>query len=173
MQQEYYSMRPVLAKACVTRKYTWAAAALWPSRALGVMSSSGRVRGGGGGGGAASCAASASSSDAAAGGDGGGSGGSGGEDKSSTEPGRSSRTAGEGFGYKADGSFRRVKESDTMRALSELSNKDGRRSNANNLVLDDMMGFDQLDAKVNEYPQVCMCCEHTHTHIYTHIYLIC
>ena len=64
-----------------------------------------------------------------------------------------------------------MKESDTMRALSELSNKDGRRSNANNLVLDDMMGFDQLDAKVNEYPQVCMCCEHTHTHTHTHTHI--
>lgn len=66
----------------------------------------------------------------------------------------SSRKGGEGFGYK-DGSFRRVKESDTMRALSQLSNKDGRRSNANNLVLDDMnLDFDELDARVNEYPQV-------------------
>ena len=58
-----------------------------------------------------------------------------------------------GFGFK-DGNLEPVKQSDTMRALSELSNQEGRTSNANNLVLDGEMTFDQLDEKVNVYPQV-------------------
>lgn len=74
--------------------------------------------------------------------------------------GGSSRGSGMGFGFK-DGNLEPVKQSDTMRALSELSNQEGRVSNANNLVLDGEMTFDQLDEKVNVYPQVR---RHTHAH---------
>lgn len=86
---------------------------------------------------------------AGGGGDGGDAAGADGADAG----GVSSRRSGMGFGFK-DGKFEPVKQSDTMRALSELSNQEGRTSNANNLVLDGEMTFDQLDEKVNVYPQV-------------------
>ena len=38
---------------------------------------------------------------------------------------------------------------------TEIASKDGRNSSTNNLVLDGDMTFDQLDEKVNIYPQVC------------------